>query len=336
MKVTAKNKLIGRLAFLFAIAAALFGSASSLANEYATNMVVAQDGTGDYTSIQAAINASKTYPWHDISIFVKNGVYNEKVEVYSWNTRIKLTGESRANTIITYGDHFNKINLGRNSTFHTYTLLVRGNDFSAQNLTIINTAGAVGQAVALHIEADRVSINNLAIKGHQDSLYLAGEGFRSYFKDCYIEGTTDFIFGEGTAMFEDCEIKALDNSYITAASTPVNQAFGFVFNRVKLSASANVDSVFLGRPWRHHAKTVFINSDLGKHILPAGWHNWDDENKQETVFYAEFNNSGPGAADSRRVAWSHQLSQTEAQRYTVENVMRGWQPSLASKDNSAH
>jgi pectinesterase len=329
--VITKNKRTSPLALLITLFLVSFGARSVVAQEYATKMVVSKDGTGDFTSIQAAINASKTYPWHDISIFVKNGVYAEKVEVYSWNTRIKLIGESKENTIITYGDHFNKINLGRNSTFHTYTLMVRGNDFSAQNLTIINSAGAVGQAVALHIEADRVSINNVAIKGHQDSLYLAGEGFRSYFKDCYIEGTTDFIFGEGTAMFEDCEVKSLSNSYITAASTPKNQAFGFVFNRVKLTASAAVDKVYLGRPWRHHAKTVFINSDLGLHIAPEGWQNWGDVSKQETVFYAEFNNSGQGTNSIKRVAWAHQLSQVEAQNYTIKNVMRGWQPNIVSK-----
>lgn len=325
--MTTQNKLTSPLALLIALFILLFGTPFVFAQEYATKIVVSKDGTGDFTSIQAAINASKTYPWDDINIFVKNGVYVEKVEVYSWNTRIKLTGESKEKTIITYGDYFNKINLGRNSTFHTYTLMVRGNDFSAQNMTIINSAGAVGQAVALHIEADRASINNVAIKGHQDSLYLAGEGFRSYFKDSYIEGTTDFIFGEGTAMFEDCEIKSLSNSFITAASTPVDQAFGLVFNRVKLTASADVDKVYLGRPWRHHAKTVFINSDLGQHIAPEGWQNWGDISKKETVFYAEFNNSGQGANMSKRVPWVHQLSQVEAQNYSIKNVMRGWQPN---------
>ena len=330
MEATKQSKQVMHLNFPIILLILLFESPLLVAQEYATRIKVAKDGTGDFTSIQAAINASKTYPWQDISIFIKNGVYKEKVEVYSWNTRIKLIGQSKEKTIITYGDHFNKINLGRNSTFHTYTLMVRGNDFSATNLTIINSAGAVGQAVALHIEADRVSINNVAIKGHQDSLYIAGEGFRSYFKDCYIEGTTDFIFGEGTAMFEDCEIKSLSNSYITAASTPKNQPFGFVFNRVKLSASANVNKVYLGRPWRHYAKTVFINSALGQHVTPEGWHNWDDTKKQKTVFYAEFNNSGLGANNLNRVTWASKLSQSEAQKYTIKNIMRGWQPRSAS------
>ncbi len=233
------------------------------ARDYETQYTVAQDGSGDFTSIQAAINASKAFPYERITINVKDGTYHEKVEVYSWNPAISLIGESRENTIITNDDHFEKLQKGRNSTFHTYTLRVLGNDFRAENLTIINASGAVGQAVALHIEADRVSIVNTTIKGYQDTLYVAGEGYRSYFKDCYIEGSVDFIFGEGTALFENCEIRSLTNGYVTAASTPRGVEFGFVFNNCRLSAADGVDQVYLGRPWRRVCPDGFFEQRTG-------------------------------------------------------------------------
>ncbi|MGQ8366749.1 pectinesterase family protein [Glaciecola sp. 1036] len=295
---------------------------------YETLLTVAKDGTGDYQTIQDAINATKTFPWHDITIKVKNGVYNEKVNLYAWNTRVKLVGESRENTIIRYNDHFKKINLGRNSTFHTYTLRVAGNDFTAANLTIENTAGPVGQAVALHVEADRAAFYNVSIKGFQDTVYVAGEGHRSYFKDCHIEGTVDFIFGGGTAVFEDCNIHSLrSNTYVTAASTPENQTFGLVFNNCHFTATDKVSDVYLGRPWRQFAKTMIINSQLDKHIHPVGWHNWDNENNEETVEYKEANNSGQGAKSDSRVTWTKVLMPETVSDFDISQVYKDWEPS---------
>jgi len=304
---------------------ALSGIASG--QDYPTEMTVALDGSGDFTSIQAAIDATKCYPYQRITIHVKDGVYKEKVDVYSWNTQLSLIGESRDGTVITFDDYFDKINRGRNSTFHTYTLRVGGNDFHAENLTIINSSGPVGQAVALHVEADRVSIVNTTIKGYQDTLYLAGEGFRSYFRDCYIEGSIDFIFGEGTALFEDCEIKSLVNGYVTAASTPKSEAFGLVFKNARLTAASGVDKVYLGRPWRQYARTAFLNSALGEHILPEGWHNWDSTANETTAFYAESGNTGPGSKLDHRVPWARQISAENAQKYTLDNIFRGWKPT---------
>ena len=303
-------------------------SSHVFADEYETNMTVALDGSGDFTSIQQAIDATKTFPWTPITIHIKNGVYKEKVNVYSWNTHLSLVGESQSGTIITFDDHFEKINKGRNSTFHTYTMRVAANDFHAQNLTIINASGPVGQAVALHVEADRASFLNVRMKGFQDTLYLAGEGFRSYFKNCYVEGSVDFIFGAGPALFENCEIKSLTNAYITAASTPKNQDYGLVFNQCKLTAAENVDQVYLGRPWRQFAKTVFLNSSLGAHILPAGWDNWGSQEKELSVFYAEYNNTGAGAKTDKRVPWAKQLTQQQANQYRKESIFKDWQPKL--------
>jgi pectinesterase len=291
--------------------------------------VVAKDGSGDFTSIQAAIEACKSFPDNRIRIFIKNGVYHEKVFIPSWNNKISLIGESKDSTIISYNDYFNKINKGRNSTFYTPTLLVQGNDFHAENLTVENTSGPVGQAVALSVEADRCSFFNCKFLGNQDTLYLAGENNRQYFIDCYIEGTTDFIFGEATPLFEKCIIKCKADSYITAASTPEGVAYGFVFKNCIIEAAPGVKKVFLGRPWRKYAKTVFINCKMGDFINPKGWSNWNGTENYKTVFYAESLSTGAGAKKNERVSWSHQLTKSEADKYTIKNIFSGlknWEP----------
>tara|TARA_R110000868_G_scaffold107780_4_gene294791 strand:+ start:128 stop:2161 length:2034 start_codon:yes stop_codon:yes gene_type:complete len=285
------------------------------------NMVVAKDGSGDFTTIQEAIYASKAFPYPRVIINIKNGIYHEKVHVYSWNTRISLIGEDKEKTIITYNDYFDKIALGRNSTFHTATLLAEGNDFYATNLTIQNTAGPVGQAVALSVHANRVHIENCIIKGNQDTLYTSGEGYKQYFKNCYIEGTTDFIFGEATAWFQNCTIHSKSNSYITAASTPKGMDFGYVFMNCSLTADKQVAEVYLGRPWRTHAKTVFLNCSMGAHILPAGWDNWSNKEAEKETFYAEYNCNGEGFNSDKRVSWSHQLTTSQAKKYTLKNCL---------------
>lgn len=286
------------------------------------DMVVANDGSGDFTSIQEAINASKAFPPERITIFIKNGIYKEKVNVYSWNTDLSIIGESMDSTIIIYNDYFNKINLGRNSTFQTYTMKVSANDCNIENLSIENNAGPVGQAVALHVEADRCVFRNVKMIGHQDVLYAAGINCRQYYTNCYIEGTTDFIFGAATAVFDNCTIKSKSNSYVTAASTPEGAMFGYVFINCVLTADDNIDKVYLGRPWRPYAKTVFINCMLGKHIRAEGWKEWSNADNYNTTFYAEFNNVGSGADTSRRVSWSHQLNTSDADNYTIENILK--------------
>ena len=231
-----------------------------------------------------------------------------------------MVGESKENTIITYDDYFNKINLGRNSTFYTYTLLVEANDVILQNLTIENSSGDIGQAVALSVFSDRVVVDNCKIIGNQDTLYASGIG-KQYYKNCYIEGTTDFIFGSATAFFDNCEIHSKKDSYITAASTPKEANFGYVFKNCNLSANTVTSKVYLGRPWRIYAKTVFINCILGNHILPEGWHNWSKPDAERTCFYAEYQNLGIGANNSKRVLWSRQLSKKEIKQYTITNIL---------------
>lgn len=291
---------------------------------------MSKDGKGDYTSIQEAIDGAKSFPDQRVIINIKNGVYYEKVRIPEWNTKISFIGESKENTIITYDDYFNKMNLGRNSTFYTYTLLVEGDDFFATNLTIQNTSGPVGQAVALSVFSNRAKIVNCIILGNQDTLYTSGEGNCQYFKDCYIEGTTDFIFGKATVLFENCEIHSKKNSYITAASTPEGVEFGFVFLNCKLTADENVNAVYLGRPWRIYAKTVFIHCEMGSQIKPEGWHNWSKPEAEKTAFYAEYNCKGPGYKPKERVSWSHQLTKTQAKKYTIQNILG------TKKDGSGH
>jgi pectinesterase len=305
--------LISGLA-LFILSATLFAQ-----DEY--RLTVAQDGSGNYSTIQAAIDASRSFPEQRVTIFVKNGKYKEKIVVPAINTRLSIIGEDAEKTIITWDDYFNKINRGRNSTFYTYTLLIIADDFYAENLTIQNSAGPVGQALALYVKGDRCVFRNCRILGNQDTLYTDGLNSRQYFDECYIEGTTDFIFGPATALFVNCTIHSKQDSYITAASTPQRKPFGYVFMNCKITAAPEANKVYLGRPWRDYAKTVFIKCEMGNHIVPAGWSNWPGTQRDKTAFYAEFANTGPGSDVSQRVLWSHQLTKKDAKKYTISNIL---------------
>lgn len=289
------------------------------------DMVVAQDGSGDFSTITEAIEAARAYPPERITIFVKKGTYREKITVSSWNTKLTIIGEDRDLTRITWDDHFSKIDRGRNSTFHTYTLRVQANDFHAKNLTIENTAGPVGQALALFVEGDRVIFENCRFLGYQDTIFTAGEGSRHYFYNCYIEGSTDYVFGPGTAVFRNCTLHSKRNSYITAASTPAHISYGLVFKNCELTADPGIDRVYLGRPWRPHARTVFIASEMGPHIVAEGWHNWGNPDNEETAYYAEFH---PENVPEGRVPWARILAKDEAREYSLEKIFDGWNPEL--------
>jgi pectinesterase len=284
---------------------------------YPTYWVVAPDGSGDFERIQDAINQCKSFPDERITIFIKKGTYNEKITVHSWNTKITLLGEDKENTIITHDSSAGKV---KNGTFWTYTLLVQANDTRIENLTVQNTAGEVGQAVALHVESDRVVVKNCNILGHQDTLYAAGENSRQLYDSCYIDGTTDYIFGAATAVFRNCTLHTKKNSYITAASTPKRIRYGYVFFNCQLTYAEGVTKVYLGRPWRQYAKTVFIECGLGDHIVPEGWKAWSNADSLATTFYAEYACTGPSADRTGREEWSHGLTDEEAKNYTLENI----------------
>jgi pectinesterase len=310
-----------KLCKLLSVLSLMLIIASEANASYTTEITVAKDGSGDYMTLQEAIYDTKAFPDRRITIYVKKGTYKEKVNIPAFNTHLSIIGEDPEKTIITWDDHFKKIDKGRNSTFYTYTMKVDANDFYAENLTIRNTAGDVGQAVALHLTGDRVVFRNCRILGHQDTFYGAGESSRQYFSQCYFEGTTDFIFGDATVLFEDCEIRSLANSYITAASTPAWKDFGFVFLDCRLTAGDAVKKVFLGRPWRDYARVAFLNCYMANHIHPKGWANWEDTDRDQTAEFSEYGNTGPGSNQSSRVGWMHQLTDEQAQQYKIETIL---------------
>lgn len=287
------------------------------------DFVVDINGTGDFTSLQAAIDASRCFPDQRITLFVKNGEYREKVRIADCNSLLSIVGENRDSTIIWFDDYFDKMQRGRNSTFYTYTFCIEANGIVLENLTIENRAGRVGQAVALHVTGDRCIIRNCRLLGNQDTLYAAGENSHQFFENCYIEGTVDFIFGPSMAFFESCQIHCKSDAYITASNSPQFNSYGFVFHQCRLTADSTVKSVFLGRPWRDHAKTAFIRCQMGAHIHPQGWDNWSSPKREETSYYAEYQNTGPGSDRSKRVAWCHFLTKKEAGRYSAQRVMNG-------------
>ena len=302
---------------------------SSSVNPKYREISVSKDGTADFSNIQDAINSTRDLGPGEVVINIGNGTYREKVEIPSWKHQLTLVGESKEGVIIVNDDYSGKIDKltgKKHSTFTSYTLLVEADDIKLKNLTIQNTWCEVGQAVALHVEGDRFIAENCNFLGCQDTLYTGAEGSRQLYKNCYIEGTTDFIFGEAIVVFEQCTIKSLKNSYVTAAATPQNQEFGYVFFDCELIAADGIDEVYLGRPWRPFAKTVFINTKLGSHILPEGWDPWTGDqmfpNKERTTYYAEYQSTGPGAAPSNRVQWSHQLTEKEFEKYTLDNIFK--------------
>ncbi len=290
-------------------------------------LTVAQDGSGEYRTIQEAVMAVRDFMQVPATIFIKNGIYKEKLLIPSQKTNIMLLGESKEGVVITFGDYSGDAD--KHSTYTSATVRVQGNDFAAENITFENSAGRVGQAVALHVEGDRATFRHCRLLGNQDTLFLALENSRQYYQDCYIEGTTDFIFGSSTAVFERCTIFSKTNSYITAASTWPRQSFGLVFLNCKLTAAAEATKVYLGRPWRPHARTVFLNTEMGAQIAPAGWENWGKASNEATAYYAEYASTGPGANPAGRVKWAHQLTVKEARQYTLKTVFGGpvgWEP----------
>ena len=313
------RKVLGLLLLLVAVS-------GTWAQERRDTLVVSRDGTGDFRTLQEAVESARAFMDYTVTIYVKNGVYKEKVIVPSWVENIDIIGEDRDKTIITYDDH---ANINKMGTFRTYTVKVEGSDITFKNLTIENNAAQLGQAVALHTEGDRLKFINCRILGNQDTIYTGAKFTRLYFKDCYIDGTTDFIFGPSTALFENCMIHSKRNSYVTAASTPKEAKYGYIFKHCKLTAEPGVDKVYLGRPWRPYAYTLFIECELGKHIVPAGWHNWGKQSNEETARYMEYKYTGEGANVSERVAWNKQLTKKEAEAVTVDAIFgtqSNWNP----------
>jgi len=295
---------------------------------FAYDFVVAQDGSGQFRTVQEAFNAVPDFRKKVTTIFIKKGTYKEKLILAGCKNFVKLIGEDRDRTILTYDDYNQKKNIfGEDKgTSGSASCYLYGGDFSAENLTFENSSGPVGQAVAVWVAGDKASFVNCRFLGFQDTLYTYGYGSRQFYKSCYIEGTVDFIFGSSTAWFEDCDIFCKKEGYVTAASTPDTARFGYVFSNCRIRGSAAKATYALGRPWRPYAKTVYLNCELGAMIRPEGWDQWGKESNQKTAYYAEYRSRGPGTAPKQRVPWSHQLTDAEAHNYTRNNVLHGWNP----------
>lgn len=293
------------------------------------DLVVAKDGSGDFFTVQEAINTVPDYRKNArTTILIKEGSYKEKVIIPASKNAVSLIGQGEVK--ITYDDYASKPNIfGENKgTSGSSSCYIYAPDFYAENITFENTSGPVGQAVACFVSADRAYFKKCKFLGFQDTLYTYGKGCRQYYDECYIEGTVDFIFGWSTAVFNRCHIHSIGNGYITAPSTDKGQKYGYVFYNCEITANSDVDKVYLSRPWRPYAQAVFIQCNMGKHILPEGWDNWRNKNNEKTVFYAEYKSKGEGANPGKRVAYSKQLKNTEG--YSIEEVLSGndgWNPS---------
>jgi len=316
-----KTKRASLLVFAFLVYGIGFSQAGKI--------VVAIDGSGAYSSVQQAFNAVPKNNQKPVTIFIKKGVYKEKLYLDSTKRFITLVGEDRFNTILTFNDHTGTVS-PKGDTINTYTsysFLEEGNDFTAKNITFQNDAGyTAGQAVAIRISGDRSKFFNCRFVGNQDVLFADEPNTRQYFQHCYIEGTTDFIFGPSTAWFEQCHIHSKKNSHVTAASTPKETRFGYVFYDCILTGDTSLHNVSLGRPWRPYSSVAYINCWIGNHILPEGWNNWKNPANESTARYVEYNSYGPGANTAARVKWSKQLAAEEAKKYTVKNIFRDWNP----------
>lgn len=290
--------------------------------------VVAKDGSGDFFTVQEAINAVPDFRKNKrTTILVRSGEYKEKIIVPASKINVSMIGEEGA--VITNDGYAKKLNaLGDEmSTSGSSTAYIYAPDFYAENITFANTAGRVGQAVACFIEGDRVYFKHCRFIGNQDTLYTYGKESRQYYEDCYVEGTVDFIFGWSTAVFRNCEIHSVGDGYVTAPATDKGKKYGYVFWNCRLTAAPETKSVYLSRPWRPYAQVVYILCQLGKHILPAGWDNWRNPANEKTVFFAEYKNTGDGADTKQRVSYGKQLKSIAG--YSSEDVLKGndgWNP----------
>ena len=306
-------------------------------SNYKADLTVAPDSSGDVKTVGEAINKVPENNKKRFTILIKKGVYDEQIRIPANKPYISFIGESAENTKLT----FNISNKVAGSTSAAYAFYVGGHDFYAENITFENSfdynanAGKGGsQAVAVLIEADRSVFKNCRFLGWQDTLYA--KNGRQYFENCYVEGNVDFIFGQATAVFENCEIHSKGDGYIAAPMRfAADETSGFVFDNSKLTGANTKDGVFLGRPWRAFGRTVYLNTTMDAHIKPEGWNNWGKAENEKTAYFAEYNSKGAGAKPASRAKWIHQLSKDESKQFETENFLKGddgWNPKK-SDDN---
>jgi pectinesterase len=299
-----------------------------------TILTVATDGSAPFKSVQEAImSVPAGSATNHVIIQIKPGTYKELIYIQREKRFFHLVGEDSAKTILTYDLYAGIVGPDGKpiGTFKTPSTTIDADDFTAENLTFENSAGPKGQALAIRIDGDRAVFRHCRFLGWQDTI-LANRG-RSLFADCFIQGHVDFIFGAGTAFFEHCHIHCLRDGYITAASTPAEQPYGFVFQNCRIDGETPEVKIYLGRPWRIHAATAFLNTEMSDVVRSAGWNNWKKPEAEKTARYAEYRNTGPGAALNERVAWTKQLTEQEASDYRIEKVLvgnDGWNPNAGT------
>lgn len=309
------------------------------------DVVVDPKGNGDFTTIQAAINSVSNNLTSRTLIFVKNGIYTEKVVLASAKTNVSLIGENPLKTVITYDDNPTKDGM---SSANTYTLWADGPGFYAENITIRNTSGNLGQAIALRTTGDTMVFKNCRFLGFQDTYYAHKK--RQYNLKCYIEGATDFIYGDATAVFDSCTINCVKGGqYISAPAdskliTPIvggTFIHGLLFRYCNITANADVpkNSYYLGRPWQPNSSSVFIKCTLGTHIKPEGWSTWGNDNHLSSWFaeYKNLNPDGSMADVSNRVSWSYQVSDAWASNlyklsFFLKSNNKVWDPVRITKE----
>jgi pectinesterase len=285
------------------------------------DIVVAKDETGNFKTVQEALTAVPDRSEKRTIIFIRNGIYIEKLVLPPSKINVTMIGENVDSVILTNDDHSGK-KFGEDTlnTFSSYSFSIQADGFIAEHITFENSAGRfAGQAVVVTVKSDRVIFKNCRLIGNQDTFFTEGTG-RCYIDSCYIEGTTDFTFGSSIAAFEDCTLHSKKNSHVTAASTPQGNKYGYIFRNCKLTAADSINKVSLGRPWRPCAKVVYIKCYIGSHIIPGGWNNWRNPENEKTAYYAEYQCSGPGYKPAERVAWSRQLTDEEAAEYTLSKI----------------
>jgi pectinesterase len=292
-------------------------------------ITVSKEGNGNFTTVQAAFNSVPLNNKKPVVIYIRNGIYKEKLQLDSSKNFVTIIGEDKFNTVLTYDDHTGRVS-PKGDTINTRTswsCWIKADDFAAKNITFQNDAGfTAGQAVALESDGDKAVFRNCRFIGNQDVLFTNSSKSRQYYENCYIEGTTDFIFGSSTVWFEQCHIHSKKNSHVTAASTPAEHPFGYVFNDCVLTGDTSLHAVSLGRPWRPYASVTYIHCFIGDHIKPEGWSNWNNTENYKTTRYAEYKSYGASADPLKRVDWSRQLTDEEAKKYTLKNVFGGWTP----------
>ena len=291
------------------------------------DIVVASDGSGDVRSVQAAIDKVPENNKARIVIRIKPGVYTEQVRLPANKPFISFVGESAEKTLLT----FKISNKEAGSTSAAYAAYIGGHDFHAENITFENSFGQGSQAVAVLVEADRAVFKNCRFLGWQDTLYA--KNGRQYYRDSYIEGHVDYIFGQAAAVFENCRIHSKGDGYITAPMRfAATEPSGFLFINSTDTSENTSKGVYLGRPWRDYGRTVFINTKMEAAIRPEGWHHWVPE-REKTAYFAEYGSTGKGAGAETRVAWSKKLGDADVKQFSVEYFLGGrdgWDPAHAT------